>query len=373
MEQKLDQMLAVLAEANRKADMAHQAVLGLREEVAVIRRDNVRLEGLLGSEARSERRDALDEEVQQEARGEFNLPAEGFPIPSEPVVREEQQSRTKPPRADEVRGRQHTKGPEDACPDWKQEMMAELNRRLGAHHGQTPADLAEQAVRGINRTALADWIQSEPKPKDFITLTIKVFEGKSDPLNYIYQFQQKMALETRNEALICKVFSTTLAGPALSWFRQLPERSINGFEDLCKVFLKQYASARRQQKTMRDLDRMEQSAAELPRDYLSRFLDVMSQIHNADSVQAANSFVRGLQPGSMLSDHLLLNLPYDMADVQAKSEGVFRVLESHQRAPKLQRLLRPCPHRRRPQLPRERKGPRQLKLRHRRHPLGKLT
>ena len=125
-------------------------------------------------------------------------------------------------------------------------MMAELSRRLGAHHGQTPADLAEQAVRGINRTAFADWIQSEPKPKDFTTPTIKVFEGKTDPLNQIYQFQQKMALETRNEAIICKVFSTTLAGPALLWFRQIPECSINGFEDFCKMFLKQYAGARRQ-------------------------------------------------------------------------------------------------------------------------------
>ncbi|PON31318.1 hypothetical protein PanWU01x14_370830 [Parasponia andersonii] len=36
----------------------------------------------------------------------------------------------------------------------------------------------------------------------------------------------------------------------------------------------------------------------------------------------------------MLSDRLLLNLLYDMVDVQAKSEGVFRVLESHQKAPK---------------------------------------
>ncbi|PON70306.1 hypothetical protein PanWU01x14_082300 [Parasponia andersonii] len=84
---------------------------------------------------------------------------------------------------------------------------------------------------------------------------------------------------------------------------------------------------------MRDLDRLEQAADESPREYLSRFLEVMSLVHNVDSVQAAGSFVRSLQPGSMLSDHLLLNLPYDMADVQAKSEGVFRVLESHQKAP----------------------------------------
>ncbi|PON52734.1 hypothetical protein PanWU01x14_206950 [Parasponia andersonii] len=60
----------------------------------------------------------------------------------------------------------------------------------------------------------------------------------------------------------------------------------------------------------------------------------MSLVHNADSVQATGSFVRSLQPGSMLADHLLLNLPYDMADVQAKSEGVFRVLESRQKTPK---------------------------------------
>ncbi|PON31604.1 hypothetical protein PanWU01x14_368590 [Parasponia andersonii] len=108
---------------------------------------------------------------------------------------------------------------------------------------------------------------------------------------------------------------------------------------------------------MRDLDRLEQATDKSLRDYLSCFLEVMSLVHNADSVQAAGSFVRSLQSGSMLLDHLLLNLPYGMADVQAKSEGVFRVLESHQKAPKtsavittmpvqppaLQRVKRPSP------------------------------
>ena len=99
MGQKLDQMLAALMEANRKAEMAHQAVVGLREEVAAIRRDNVRLEGLLGSEARSEHRDDFDEEVQLEARRQRSLSGREYPVPSEPAVCEEQQSHTKPPRA----------------------------------------------------------------------------------------------------------------------------------------------------------------------------------------------------------------------------------------------------------------------------------
>ncbi|PON34723.1 hypothetical protein PanWU01x14_342270 [Parasponia andersonii] len=69
LEQKLDQMLAALTEANRKAEMAHEAVLGLKDEVAEVRRDNAHLEGLLASEARSGRREDF-EEVQQEFKGQ---------------------------------------------------------------------------------------------------------------------------------------------------------------------------------------------------------------------------------------------------------------------------------------------------------------
>ncbi|PON50428.1 hypothetical protein PanWU01x14_222930 [Parasponia andersonii] len=94
---------------------------------------------------------------------------------------------------------------------------------------------------------------------------------------------------------------------------------------------------------MRDLDRLEQIANESLREYLSHFLEVKSLVHNADSVQAAGSFVRDLQPRSMLSDHLLLNLSYDMADVQKKSEGVFRVLESRQKMPKASTTITTAP------------------------------
>ncbi|PON62754.1 hypothetical protein PanWU01x14_136660 [Parasponia andersonii] len=45
----------------------------------------------------------------------------------------------------------------------------------------------------------------------------------------------------------------------------------------------------------------------------------------------------------MLSDHLLLNLPYDMTNVQAKSEGVSRVLKSYQKAPKASAVITTAP------------------------------
>ena len=56
----------------------------------------------------------------------------------------------------------------------------------------------------------------ELKPKDFVVPTFKQFDGKSNPMDHIFNFQQKMTLETKNEAILCKVFSTTLIGPTLA-------------------------------------------------------------------------------------------------------------------------------------------------------------
>ncbi|PON58315.1 hypothetical protein PanWU01x14_167070 [Parasponia andersonii] len=79
LEQKLDQMLAALTKANWKAEMAHEAILNLKDEVAEVCRDNAHLEGLLASEARSRRREDFDEEVKQESGSQ---PPREVPAPS---------------------------------------------------------------------------------------------------------------------------------------------------------------------------------------------------------------------------------------------------------------------------------------------------
>ena len=88
-----------------------------------------------------------------------------------------------------------------------------------------------------------------------------------------------MALESSNEAILCKIFLTTLISLALIWFRKLLEKLINNFEAFRNLFMKKYGSHRRQVKTMQDLQRMERKDDEAPLEYLNRFLGVMNQIH----------------------------------------------------------------------------------------------
>ena len=55
------------------------------------------------------------------------------------------------------------------------------------------------ATRGVNRSPFKEWIVDEPKSKDFVDPSFKQFDGKFDPVDHFFNFQQKMALETKNE------------------------------------------------------------------------------------------------------------------------------------------------------------------------------
>ena len=85
---------------------------------------------------------------------------------------------------------------------------------------------------------------------------------------------------------------------------------------------------------MADLHRLVQNKDETLQQYLTRFMEVMNMIYDADSMAATGSFIKGLQPGSMLFEDLIKNIPYDMTEIREKAEGVFRVLESREKLSK---------------------------------------
>ena len=70
------------------------------------------------------------------------------------------------------------------------------------------------------------------------------------------------------------------------------------------------------------------------RQFLYRFTEVTEQIHDLDSKQAANFFVRGLVNGSLTHERFIETPSEDINKVRARAEGIFRVEESRQRMAK---------------------------------------
>lgn len=142
--------------------------------------------------------------------------------------------------------------------------MAEMAKKINNPRFSNSFDFLVMMNLEVNKPLFTDWIIDELKPKDFVISMFKLFDGKSDPMDHIFHFQKKMAIETNNEAILCKLFSTTLSGPTLAWFRQLLEKSVDNFDDFGQLFVKQYNSNMQQQKTMANLHHLVQNEDETP-------------------------------------------------------------------------------------------------------------
>ena len=79
-------------------------------------------------------------------------------------------------------------------------------------------DSTTLVICGVSKSLFSNWITIEPKLRDFIPPVFKMFKQNLNLFELIFQCQQKMALESNNEAILCKVFSMTLTGLALIWF-----------------------------------------------------------------------------------------------------------------------------------------------------------
>ncbi|KAF2618336.1 hypothetical protein F2Q68_00038658 [Brassica cretica] len=85
-------------------------------------------------------------------------------------------------------------------------------------------------------------------PRKFSFPSIKAYEGTSDPDDHVAQYRQRMLVvalpKESREATMCKGFSSTLTGPAMQWYINLPSRSIASFAILSDKFVEQFASSR---------------------------------------------------------------------------------------------------------------------------------
>ena len=67
----------------------------------------------------------------------------------------------------------------------------------------------------------------------FIRPPFNSYDGKTDPIEHVSHYIQMMSLHTHNDALMCKVFPSSLDPTALRWFNGLRK---GNFFDLIQEF-----------------------------------------------------------------------------------------------------------------------------------------
>ena len=62
-----------------------------------------------------------------------------------------------------------------------------------------------------------------------------MYNGQTDPVEHESHFNQRMAMHSKNKALMCKVFPSSLRPVAMRWFNGLGANSIDSFKELTQA------------------------------------------------------------------------------------------------------------------------------------------
>ena len=90
----------------------------------------------------------------------------------------------------------------------------------------------KKTLSQISKSPFTRRIEKAKLPRCFHQPTFVVYNGHTNPVEHVSQFKQKMAVHSQDEALLCKVFPSSLGLMPMRWFNGLRTNSISSFKKL---------------------------------------------------------------------------------------------------------------------------------------------
>nr|CAN82731.1 hypothetical protein VITISV_022899 [Vitis vinifera] len=147
-----------------------------------------------------------------------------------------------------------------------------------------------------------------------------------------------MTLDIGNDALLCKVFPTSLQGQALSWFHHLPPNSVGNFRDLSEAFVGQYLCSARHKQNISTLQNIKMQDNESLREFVKRFGQAVLQVEACSMDAVLQIFKRSICPGTPFFESLAKKPPTTMDDLFRRANK-YSMLEDDVRAATQQVLV----------------------------------
>ena len=97
-------------------------------------------------------------------------------------------------------------------------------------------NVMKKALSQISKSPFTQRIEKAKLPRRFHQPTFAMYNGRMDPVEHVSQFKQKMAVHSQDEALMCKVFPSSLGPMPMRWFDGLRTNSISSFKKLTQSF-----------------------------------------------------------------------------------------------------------------------------------------
>ena len=115
-----------------------------------------------------------------------------------------------------------------------------------------------------------------------------------DPVEHVSHFNQRMAMHSKNEVLICKVFPSSLGPVAMRWFDGLGVSSIDSFKELTRAFRSRFITCRKVPRLLDSLLSMTMREWETLKTYSDKYYEMFNEIDGDFDDVAIRNFKVGL-------------------------------------------------------------------------------
>ena len=129
----------------------------------------------------------------------------------------------------------------------------------------------KKALSQISKSPFTRGIERAKLPKRFHQSTFAMYNGRTDPVEHVSQFKQKMAVHSQVESLMCRVFLSNLGLMPMRWFDGLRTNSINSFKKLTQSFCSRFITCSRVPQPLDSLLSMSMRKGEPVKAYAERY------------------------------------------------------------------------------------------------------
>ncbi|XP_050254100.1 uncharacterized protein LOC126700119 [Quercus robur] len=121
-----------------------------------------------------------------------------------------------------------------------------------------------------------------------------MYNGKTDLVEHVNHFNQRMAVHSRDEALMYKVFPSSLGPMAIRWFDSLKANSINSFKELTQAFGSRFITCNRVPRPLSSLLSLSMREGKTLKTYSNRYWEMYNEIDGNFEDVTISTFKSGL-------------------------------------------------------------------------------
>ena len=136
-----------------------------------------------------------------------------------------------------------------------------------------------RALNQIFKSPFTHKIERGKLPRRFTQPTFTMYNGRTDPIEHMSHFNQRMVVHSKSGALMCKVFLSSLGPKAMRWFGGLKEGSINSVKELTRAFGARFVTCSKVPQPFDSLQSMAMQEGDTLKTYFDRYWEMFNKIN----------------------------------------------------------------------------------------------